>query len=85
MVSIPVGNSMPRWSRPDFPFRRYWPSGAPKFSNLRFHHVFYVRCVWVYLYNNAPQTSVALLVEICVALRELKVLALYTKEIIVML
>lgn len=58
---------------------------APKFSNLRFHHVFYVRCVWVYLYNNAPQTSVALLVEICVALRELKVLALYTKEIIVML
>ena len=58
---------------------------APKFSNLRFHHVFYVRCVWVYLYNNAPQTSVALLVEICVALRELKVLALYMKEIIVML
>ena len=58
---------------------------APKFSNLRFHHVFYVRCVWVYLYDNAPQTSVALLVEICVALRELKVLALYTKEIIVML
>jgi hypothetical protein len=58
---------------------------APKFSNLRFHHVFYVRCVWVYLYNNAPQTSVALLVEMCVALRELKVLALYTKEIIVML
>ena len=58
---------------------------APKFSNLRFHHVIYVRCVWVYLYNNAPQTSVALLVEICVALRELKVLALYTKEIIVML
>ena len=58
---------------------------APKFSNLRFHHVFYVRCVWVYLYDNAPQTSVALLVEMCVALRELKVLALYTKEIIVML
>ena len=58
---------------------------APKFSNLRFHHVFYVRCVWVYLYNNAPQTSVTLLVEMCVALRELKVLALYTKEIIVML
>ena len=58
---------------------------APKFSNLRFHHVFYVRCVWVYLYNNAPQTSVALLVEICVALRELKVVALYTEEIIVML
>ena len=58
---------------------------APKFSNLRFRHVFYVRCVWVYLYNNAPQTSVALLVEICVALRELKVLALYTEEITVML
>ena len=58
---------------------------APKFSNLRFHHVFYVRCVWVYLYDNAPQTSVALLVEMCVALRELQVLALYTKEIIVML
>ena len=58
---------------------------APKFSNLRFHHVFYVRCVWVYLYNNAPQTSIALLVEICVALRELKVVALYTEEIIVML
>ncbi len=58
---------------------------APKFSNLRFHHVFYVRCVWVYLYSNAPQTSVALLVEICVALRELKVVALYTEEITVML
>ena len=58
---------------------------APKFSNLRFHHVFYVRCVWVYLYNNAPQTSVARLVETCVALRELKVLALYTEEITVML
>jgi hypothetical protein len=39
----------------------------------------------VYLYNNASQTSVALLVEICVALRELKVLALYTEEITVML
>ena len=59
---------------------------APKFRNLRFHPVFYVRCVWVYrLYSNAPQTSVALLVEICVALRELKVLALYTEEITVML
>ena len=58
---------------------------APKFSNLRFHHVFYVRYVWVYLHNNAPQTSVALLVEICVALRELKVVALYTEEITIML